>query len=161
MPCSRDLIKVDKVRALRESVKRLSLSPDCLPSAVCYTLVNGHGGVTALDITDDSTLLAVGFADSHIRVYALNDQQLRRMKPADQIEVLEPSAGRWRRRTLRPSLYTRTSVRFSFDPRFPFQYIRSSYPCKLYFHTSDPIVTFILLTTLLLCRLKPLTPLPM
>ena len=36
----RDIDKVEKVKALREASKRVTLGPDTLPSICCYTMMN-------------------------------------------------------------------------------------------------------------------------
>lgn len=60
--------KLEKGKALREASKRVALGPESLPSICFYTLLNsGHTAISA-DICDDSTLLAVGFNNSTIKV---------------------------------------------------------------------------------------------
>lgn len=38
----RDADKIEKVKALREAAKRVTLGPECLPSICCYTLLNAN-----------------------------------------------------------------------------------------------------------------------
>lgn len=60
--------KLEKGKAIREAAKRVQLGPESLPSICFYTLLNsGHTAICA-DICDDSTLLAVGFNNSYIKV---------------------------------------------------------------------------------------------
>lgn len=66
--CRKETDKVEKARALREASKRVNLSPECLPSICCYTLLNSLHNVTCADIAEDSSLLAVGFNNSSIKV---------------------------------------------------------------------------------------------
>ena len=68
LPELRDVDKAERARALREISKRLQLSADTLPSICHYTVLNSCSSVCSIDITDDSTLIALGFADSTIKV---------------------------------------------------------------------------------------------
>ena len=68
LPELRDVDKAERARALREISKRLQLSADTLPSICHYTVLNSCSSVCCIDITDDSTLIALGFADSTIKV---------------------------------------------------------------------------------------------
>lgn len=49
--------------------------------------------VTSVDICDDSSLLAAGFADSSIRVWSLTRNKLRAMKPPDDLNLIDKEAG--------------------------------------------------------------------
>lgn len=60
--------KIEKGKALREASKRVQLGPDSLPSICFYTLLNSGQTAISADICDDSTLLAVGFNNSLIKV---------------------------------------------------------------------------------------------
>lgn len=60
--------KIEKGKAIREATKRVQLGPESLPSICFYTLLNsGHTAICS-DICDDSSLLAVGFNNSTIKV---------------------------------------------------------------------------------------------
>jgi len=50
---------------------RQILSSESLPSACLYTVANAGSSVSAADVSDDSSLLALGFASSTVRVYSL------------------------------------------------------------------------------------------
>lgn len=65
----KEIDKVEKGKALREASKRVQLGPDSLPSICFYTLLNSGHTAISCDICDDSTLLAVGFNNSNIKVY--------------------------------------------------------------------------------------------
>lgn len=60
--------KLEKGKAIREATKRVNLGPDSLPSICFYTLLNSGQTVLCADICDDSSLLAVGFNNSTIKV---------------------------------------------------------------------------------------------
>lgn len=67
--CRKETDKVEKAKALREASKRIQLGPESLPSICFYTLLNSGHTAICTDICDDSTLLAVGFSNSNIKVY--------------------------------------------------------------------------------------------
>jgi transcription initiation factor TFIID subunit 5 len=49
--------------------------------------------VTAAEIAEDSSLLAVGFSDSTIKIWSLIPQKLRLMKTAEQLQDIDREAG--------------------------------------------------------------------
>lgn len=49
--------------------------------------------VIAAEVAEDSSLLAVGFSDSSIKVWSLVPQKLRIMKDAEQLADVEREAG--------------------------------------------------------------------
>ncbi|XP_068145738.1 transcription initiation factor TFIID subunit 5 [Drosophila tropicalis] len=89
LPELKDSDKLLKLKALREAGKRLPLSKDQLPSAVFYTILNSQQGVTCAEISDDSTMLACGFADSSIRIWSLTPTKLRALKEAESLRDLD------------------------------------------------------------------------
>ena len=68
LPELRDIDKAERAKALKEISKRLQLSADTLPSICHYTVLNSCSSVCSMDITDDSSLIALGMADSIIKV---------------------------------------------------------------------------------------------
>ncbi|CAG9784433.1 unnamed protein product [Diatraea saccharalis] len=93
LPELKEADKLEKGKALREASKRVALGPDTLPSICFYTLLNsGHTAISA-DICDDSTLLAVGFNNSTIKVWTLTPVRLRGMKSADKLQDIDREAG--------------------------------------------------------------------
>ena len=101
---------MEKVRALREASKRVALGPDNLPSICFYTMLNCAEtsvlprnikpnlilitivclrSVTCVEFCEDSSLLAVGFSDSNLKVWSLVPQKLRGMKPAEQLADID------------------------------------------------------------------------
>lgn len=91
-PELKDNDKTEKIKALREASKRVNLGVDSLPSICCYTLLNSAQSVICAEISDDSTILAVGFANSHVRVWSLLTQKLKAMKSADQLQDIDHEA---------------------------------------------------------------------
>ena len=49
-------------------------------------------GLISVDVSNDSSLLAAGFADSNIRVWTLTPQKLRKVKPADALKEIDAEA---------------------------------------------------------------------
>ncbi|KAI5641492.1 WD40 associated region in TFIID subunit, NTD2 domain-containing protein [Phthorimaea operculella] len=93
LPELKETDKLEKGKALREASKRVALGPDSLPSICFYTLLNsGHSAICA-DICDDSTLLAVGFNNSIIKVWTLTPVKLRGMKSAEKLQDIDREAG--------------------------------------------------------------------
>ncbi|XP_071823435.1 transcription initiation factor TFIID subunit 5-like [Apostichopus japonicus] len=92
LPEMRDVDKLEKLLSFRELSKRVHLSPDLLPSVCFYTLLNATQGLISVEISDDSSLLAAGFADSNIRLWTLTPKKLRSIKPAEILQELEKEA---------------------------------------------------------------------
>ncbi|XP_043271276.1 transcription initiation factor TFIID subunit 5 [Venturia canescens] len=92
LPNLKDADKLEKVKALREASKRVVLGPDVLPSICFYTLLNSAHTVTAAEVAEDSSLLAVGFADSTLKVWSLVPQKLRLMKTGEQLQDIDREA---------------------------------------------------------------------
>lgn len=93
LPELKDIDKQEKVRAMREAMKRVLLGPDSLPSVCFYTILNSTHSVTCAEISDDTSLIAIGFADSVLKVWSLTPSKLREMKPADHLKEVDREAG--------------------------------------------------------------------
>jgi len=91
-PDLRDSDKLEKAKALRESLKRANLGPNNIPSICMYTLMNVSCQVTALAVTDDSSMLASGLADSKIKVWSLLNHKLKRLKAATALQDINREA---------------------------------------------------------------------
>ncbi len=91
-PELRDSDKIEKARALRESMKRANLGPDNIPSICMYTLMNVSARVTAVGVSEDSSMLAAGLSDSKIRVWSLLNHKLRKLKPAEALKDINREA---------------------------------------------------------------------
>ncbi|XP_031806901.1 transcription initiation factor TFIID subunit 5-like [Sarcophilus harrisii] len=89
LPELKDSEKLDQIMNMKETRKRVRLGPDCLPSICFYTFFNAYQGLTAVDITDDSSLITGGFADSTIRVWSVTPKKLRRMKTATDLGLID------------------------------------------------------------------------
>merc|ERR1711953_529565 len=92
LPELRDIDKAERAKALKEISKRLQLSADTLPSICHYTVLNSCSSVCSMDITDDSSLIALGMADSIIKIWSLNTHKLKALKSADALENLNRDA---------------------------------------------------------------------
>lgn len=89
LPQLRDNDKTEKIKALREAQKRVNLGSDSLPSVCYYTLLNSMYTVTCAEISEDSSLLAIGFSDSTIKVWSLTPAKLRELKPAEMLKEID------------------------------------------------------------------------
>ncbi|KAL4708115.1 hypothetical protein ACJJTC_009894 [Scirpophaga incertulas] len=93
LPELKETDKLEKGKALREASKRVQLGPDSLPSICFYTLLNSGYSAISADICDDSSLLAVGFSNSNIKVWTLTPVRLRGMKSAEKLQDIDREAG--------------------------------------------------------------------
>ncbi|XP_055106112.1 transcription initiation factor TFIID subunit 5 isoform X2 [Symphalangus syndactylus] len=89
LPELKDSDKLDKIMNMKETTKRVRLGPDCLPSICFYTFLNAYQGLTAVDVTDDSSLIAGGFADSTVRVWSVTPKKLRSVKQASDLSLID------------------------------------------------------------------------
>ncbi|XP_006983384.1 transcription initiation factor TFIID subunit 5 [Peromyscus maniculatus bairdii] len=89
LPEWKDSDRLDKIMNMKETTKRVRLGPDCLPSICFYTFLNAYQGLTAVDVTDDSSLIAGGFADSTVRVWSVTPKKLRSVKQASDLSLID------------------------------------------------------------------------
>nr|XP_020644616.1 transcription initiation factor TFIID subunit 5 isoform X1 [Pogona vitticeps] len=89
LPELKDSDKQDKIMNMKEATKRVRLGPDCLPSICFYTFLNAYQGLTAVDITDDSSMIVGGFADSTVRVWTVTPKKLRSVKSATDLSLID------------------------------------------------------------------------
>ncbi|XP_051825779.1 transcription initiation factor TFIID subunit 5-like [Antechinus flavipes] len=89
LPELKDSEKLDQIMNMKETMKRVRLGPDCLPSICFFTFFNAYQGLTAVDITDDSSLIAGGFDDSTVRVWSVSPKKLRSMKTAKDLSLID------------------------------------------------------------------------
>ncbi|XP_022904363.2 transcription initiation factor TFIID subunit 5 [Onthophagus taurus] len=91
-PDLKDNDKIERIKLLRESSRRVNLGAETLPSICSYTLLNANHNVSSAEVAEDSSMLAVGMADASIKVYTLIPQKLRSMKSADQLQDINIDA---------------------------------------------------------------------
>ncbi|NWH46671.1 TAF5 factor, partial [Fregata magnificens] len=89
LPELKDSDKLDKVMNMKEAARRVRLGPECLPSICFYTFLNAYQGLTAVDITDDSSMIVGGFADSTVRVWSVTPKKLRSVKTAADLSLID------------------------------------------------------------------------
>ncbi|KAL8187403.1 UNVERIFIED_CONTAM: Transcription initiation factor TFIID subunit 5 [Gekko kuhli] len=89
LPELKDSDKLDKIMNMKEATKRVRLGPDCLPSICFYTFLNAYQGLTAVDFTDDSSMIVGGFADSTVRVWSVTPKKLRSVKSAADLSLID------------------------------------------------------------------------
>ncbi|XP_018023000.1 transcription initiation factor TFIID subunit 5 isoform X2 [Hyalella azteca] len=89
LPELRDQDKQERARIYRDSMKRVTLSRDALPSICFYSFVNASNTVCSVDISDDSSILAFGSAESILSVHSITPAKLKAMKPAEQLSDID------------------------------------------------------------------------
>ncbi|XP_042288567.1 transcription initiation factor TFIID subunit 5 isoform X2 [Thunnus maccoyii] len=89
LPELKDSDKLDKIMYMKESTKKIRLGPETLPSICFYSFLNAYQGLTAVDFTDDSSLIAGGFADSTVRVWSVTPKKLRKVKSAADLNMID------------------------------------------------------------------------
>ncbi|CAG5124648.1 unnamed protein product [Candidula unifasciata] len=82
----------ERAMAFREAKRRVKLDHNHLPSVCFYTFLNAYQGVTCVDISEDSSLLAAGFTDGNIRVWSLTPNKLKDMKDPDDLDLIDKEA---------------------------------------------------------------------
>lgn len=92
LPELRDIDKIEKAKAFRDQLKKVTLNRDTLPSMCFYTFLNASGNITSMDISDDSSLLVYATADSQVRVQSITPSKLRCMKSAEQLSDIDKDA---------------------------------------------------------------------
>ncbi|XP_033114696.1 transcription initiation factor TFIID subunit 5-like [Anneissia japonica] len=92
LPELKDSDKLARAIALRESAKRIRLAADSLPSICFYSFLNAYDGLISADISDDSSMMTCGFADSCVRVWSVTPKKLRNMKPLKQLDAIDKEA---------------------------------------------------------------------
>ncbi|XP_006821419.1 transcription initiation factor TFIID subunit 5-like [Saccoglossus kowalevskii] len=92
LPSLRDIDKMERVIAMRETLKRIKVSADNLPSICFYTFLNAYQNLTSAEISEDSSMMAAGFADSLIRVWTLTPKKLRAVKPIHELMNIDKEA---------------------------------------------------------------------
>ncbi|XP_065264033.1 transcription initiation factor TFIID subunit 5 isoform X2 [Emys orbicularis] len=89
LPELKDSDKLDKIMNMKEATKRVRLGAECLPSICFYTFLNAYQGLTAADVTDDSSMIVGGFADSTVRVWSVTPKKLRSVKSAADLSLID------------------------------------------------------------------------
>ena len=55
-------------------------------------MLNSSASVSSVAVADDSTLMALGFANAHIRICSLVSTKLKKLKPAEILQDIDPDA---------------------------------------------------------------------
>ncbi|KAK9432780.1 WD40-repeat-containing domain protein [Lipomyces doorenjongii] len=68
-----------EIAAVKDARSRLKIGPiqASLPSVCMYTFHNTYDGLNCLEFSEDSTLVAGGFADSYVKVWSLKGEKLQ------------------------------------------------------------------------------------
>lgn len=96
IPAQKDSDKQDRLLAQKEAAHRRKLSAENLPSIYIYTISNAkeaHDNAALCSaIAEDSSIVAVGFSNSIIRVWSLIPSNLKQLRPAHELEELNKEA---------------------------------------------------------------------
>lgn len=96
LPPQKDIDKQDRVIAQKEASLRRKLSSQNLPSICMYTIFNAKEAHNTLAlcsvIAEDSSIIAIGFSDSTVRLWALTPNNLKQLRPAHELEELDKDA---------------------------------------------------------------------
>lgn len=68
-------LEIQKVKESRDSIRLANLQVD-MPTVCMYTFHNTNRGMTSLEFSDDSRLVAAGFQDSFIKIWSLDGSSL-------------------------------------------------------------------------------------
>lgn len=74
-----------EIEKLKDLCKRVSVNKNNLPSICCYTIHNTYEGLTSVEISADSRLMACGFKDSYIEIYSLTNEPLKKLKSSSEL----------------------------------------------------------------------------
>lgn len=109
-------LEIQKVKESRDAIKLDNLQVS-LPTVCMYTFHNTNGGMTSLEFSDDSRLVAAGFQDSFIKIWSLDGSSLVNPRipsfKRQEMESTDPSTS-----TLIGHSGTVYSTSFSPDNRF-------------------------------------------
>lgn len=93
LPPPRDAEKKDRIQAQKEASQRRKLTSENLPSICMYTIFNAkeahNTAALCATIAEDSSIIAIGFSDSTVRVWALTPSNLKQLRPAHDLEDLD------------------------------------------------------------------------
>jgi transcription initiation factor TFIID subunit 5 len=96
MPPPRDSDKRDRAVAQKEAALRRKLTSENLPSICMYTIFNAkeayNTAALCSTISEDSSMIAIGFSDSTVRVWALTPENLKQLREPHELEELDKEA---------------------------------------------------------------------
>lgn len=96
LPAKKDVDKQDRGIAQKEASLRRRLSAETLPSICLYTIFNAkeahNTAALCSTIAEDSSIIAAGFSDSTVRVWALSPNNLKQLRPPHELEELDKEA---------------------------------------------------------------------
>lgn len=88
----------EEIENLKDICKRVSLNENNLPSICCYTIINTFEKLNCVDISNDFTLLALGYSNHILEIHSLkgnlmklkNTHELMKLKNIDEENIYEP-----------------------------------------------------------------------
>ncbi|TKR92584.1 hypothetical protein L596_007211 [Steinernema carpocapsae] len=92
LPTLTESMKAEKRQTQKDLLKKTKINADSPPNICMFTVSNAGGGVTAVDVTEDSSLIGLGYGDSVIQVNVTGDSSLYPLKPIEELEALDPES---------------------------------------------------------------------
>lgn len=96
LPPQKDIDKQDRLLAQKEAALRRKLTSENLPSICMYTIFNAkeahNTAALCSTIAEDSSIIAIGFSDSTVRIWALTPANLKQLRVATELEELDKEA---------------------------------------------------------------------
>ncbi|PAV76518.1 hypothetical protein WR25_13645 [Diploscapter pachys] len=90
LPPLNERMREEKKNICKDAVKMTIISAEAPPSICMFTALNAYGGLASCDVSDDSSLLALGYGDSGINLFALDESRgLKKLRTADDLEKLD------------------------------------------------------------------------
>jgi transcription initiation factor TFIID subunit 5 len=86
MPALPEATLQERRNVQKESQKKTKISLDNPPSVCLYSVVNANEGVCSASISENCSMVALGYGNSVIQVHALADEYLKVLKPASDLE---------------------------------------------------------------------------
>ncbi|CAJ0964140.1 unnamed protein product, partial [Mesorhabditis belari] len=86
-----DVLRLERVQMQKEASTRMTyVNADHPPSICCFTALNAGSGVSSCDVSDDTSIIALGMGDSVISLYAVDEtKQLKQLKEADELDKID------------------------------------------------------------------------
>jgi transcription initiation factor TFIID subunit 5 len=84
---------VSEIEKLKDLCRRVSVNKNHLPSICCYTVHNTYEGLTCVEISNDSKILACGYKDSYIDIHSISDKPLLKLKTSTELGKSDAKSG--------------------------------------------------------------------
>ncbi|KAK0426231.1 hypothetical protein QR680_009598 [Steinernema hermaphroditum] len=92
LPPLTEAMKAEKRQAQKDLLRRTKINAETPPNICMYTVANASGGVTCVDVTEDSSLIAIGYGSSAIQIKAVGETSLYPLKSMDDLDNVDQEA---------------------------------------------------------------------